>query len=138
MHLIDNIRFDASFSFVYSKRPVRRRRTCRMKPPAAKLARLARCKRRSTKTRAHQSSHGRFDPRVVVEPVEKNAAELMFAPRTSHRQFFRWTQRDALVGEMLDVRITQALRHTLRGNFAVWTGSDGVRRTAATATKNAL
>jgi tRNA-2-methylthio-N6-dimethylallyladenosine synthase len=121
MRLIDDIGFDASFSFVYSKRPG---------TPAAdypddttqevKLARLARLQE------AVNANAGRISAamvgsvqRVLVEgPSKKDANELMGRTENNRIVNFPAGPRTArLVGQMLDVRIAQALPHSLRGEL---------------------
>jgi tRNA-2-methylthio-N6-dimethylallyladenosine synthase len=55
--------------------------------------------------------------RILVEgPSKKNAQELM--GRTENNRIVNFAvgeQGDAAVGRMIDVRITQALPHSLRG-----------------------
>ena len=121
MRLIDDIGFDASFSFVYSKRPG---------TPAAdypddttqeaKLARLARLQE------AVNANAGRISAamvgsvqRVLVEgPSKKDANELMGRTENNRIVNFPGGPRAArLVGQMLDVRIAQALPHSLRGEL---------------------
>jgi tRNA-2-methylthio-N6-dimethylallyladenosine synthase len=121
MRLIDDIGFDASFSFVYSKRPG----TPAADYPddtaqAVKLARLARLQE------AVNANAGRISAamvgsvqRVLVEgPSKKDANELMGRTENNRIVNFPGGPRAArLVGQMLDVRIAQALPHSLRGEL---------------------
>jgi tRNA-2-methylthio-N6-dimethylallyladenosine synthase len=52
--------------------------------------------------------------RILVEgPSKKDAAELM--GRTENNRIVNFAAGPELVGRMIDVRITQALPHSLRG-----------------------
>jgi tRNA-2-methylthio-N6-dimethylallyladenosine synthase len=118
--LVEEIGFDSSFSFVYSKRPG---------TPAADLpddtpdhVKLARLQRLQAAIDAHA---GRISSamvgtvqRVLVEgPSKKNAAEL--AGRTANNRVVNFAAPPRLIGAMVDVRITQALPHSLRGEVVV-------------------
>ncbi|HRP98802.1 MAG TPA: TRAM domain-containing protein, partial [Rhodocyclaceae bacterium] len=120
MRLIDEVGFDASFSFVYSARPG---------TPAAdlddpvpqdtKLRWLARLQQRIDE-QAQQISRdmvGRTE-RILVEGVsKKNAGEL--AGRTDNNRVVNFAAPPRLIGSFVDVRITAALPHSLRGEIVV-------------------
>jgi tRNA-2-methylthio-N6-dimethylallyladenosine synthase len=120
MRLIDDVRFDASFSFVYSPRPG---------TPAAALAddtdhaeKLARLQRlqAALEAQVRRISESRVGTRqrILVEgPSKKDPTELM--GRTECNRIVNFKGRPRLVGQMLDVDITQALPHSLRGELAV-------------------
>jgi tRNA-2-methylthio-N6-dimethylallyladenosine synthase len=118
--LVEEIGFDTSFSFVYSKRPG---------TPAADLpddtphdVKLARLHRLQAAIDAHA---GRISAamvgtvqRVLVEgPSKKDAAEL--TGRTANNRIVNFAAPPRLIGAMVDVRITQALPHSLRGEVVV-------------------
>ncbi len=114
--LVQELNFDASFSFVYSKRPG---------TPAADLpddtpheVKLARLQRLQAQLNAQQAAIGAAmvgsTQRVLVEgPSKKNAAELM--GRTENNRIVNFAGPARLVGQMVDVRIVEALPHSLRG-----------------------
>ncbi len=119
MKLIEDIGFDASFSFVFSPRPG---------TPAANLAdetpRDAKLQRLQALQALLERNVGRISEsrvgtvqRILVEgPSRKNAAELM--GRTECNRIVNFDGGPAgarLIGQMLDVRITGALPHSLRG-----------------------
>ncbi|MCW5610167.1 MAG: tRNA (N6-isopentenyl adenosine(37)-C2)-methylthiotransferase MiaB [Rubrivivax sp.] len=119
MALVDEVGFDSSFSFVFSKRPG---------TPAAALAddtpqavKLARLQRLQAAIEAHARRIGASRvgtvQRILVEgPSKKDPAELM--GRTECNRIVNFDggpQAARLVGQMLDVRITAALPHSLRG-----------------------
>ncbi len=121
MRLIEDIGFDASFSFVYSKRPGTPAADFPDEtPPATKLARLARLQA-AIGVHARQVSAAMIGStqRVLVEgPSKKDAFELM--GRTENNRIVNFpdgARAGNLIGEMLDVRITQALPHSLRGEL---------------------
>ena len=125
MRLIDDIGFDASFSFVYSKRPGTPAADFPDETaPATKLARLARLQA-AVNAHAQRISSAMVGSiqRILVEGPSKKASqenpgELM--GRTENNRIVNFSSGPRalqLVGEMLDVRITQALPHSLRGEL---------------------
>jgi len=119
MKLIEDIGYDASFSFVFSARPG---------TPAAALAddtsqavKLQRLQHLQATIEANvrRISDSRVGTvqRILVEgPSKKNAAELMGRTECNRIVNFDGGPQSArLVGQMLDVRITEALPHSLRG-----------------------
>lgn len=125
MRLIDQIGFDASFSFVYSKRPGTPAADLPDDTPhAVKLARLARLQAAVTKNaQIIAAAMVGSVQRVLVEgPSRKagsgDACELM--GRTENNRIVNFAagpNATRLVGAMLDVRITHALPHSLRGEL---------------------
>jgi tRNA-2-methylthio-N6-dimethylallyladenosine synthase len=120
MRLVDDVGFDASFSFVFSPRPGT--------PAAAlgddtgqaeKLARLQRLQA-ALETQVQRISQSRVGTRqrILVEgPSKKDRAELM--GRTECNRIVNFKGQPRLVGQMLEVAITQALPHSLRGELVV-------------------
>jgi tRNA-2-methylthio-N6-dimethylallyladenosine synthase len=118
LRLIDDVRFDSSFSFVYSPRPG---------TPAAELpdetpdeVKRARLKALQTKveSHAHEISNAMLGSRqrILVEgPARRDAAEL--AGRTDNNRMVNFTGPRRLVGEFVDVTITAARAHSLRGRM---------------------
>ncbi len=116
MKLAEDIGFDASFSFVYSRRPG---------TPAADLAddtrqeiKLARLQRlqaaiNGSAARISAAMVGTTQRILVEGRSKKDAAELM--GRTENNRIVNFAAGLELVGRMIDVRITQALPHSLRG-----------------------
>jgi tRNA-2-methylthio-N6-dimethylallyladenosine synthase len=114
--LIEDIGFDASFSFVFSPRPG---------TPAAGLAddtpqpvKLERLRRLQALVEANvqriSASRVGTVQRILVEgPSRKDPAELM--GRTACNRIVNFKGQPRLVGQMIDVTITQALPHSLRG-----------------------
>ena len=121
MRLVDEIGFDASFSFVYSRRPG---------TPAADLAddtpheiKLARLQRLQAAINDHaarisESMVGSTQSILVEGPSKKDADELM--GRTGNNRIVNFAAGDGqaqLIGRLVDVRIVQALPHSLRGEL---------------------
>jgi tRNA-2-methylthio-N6-dimethylallyladenosine synthase len=118
MDLVDEVGFDASFSFVYSRRPG---------TPAADLpddtppeVKLARLQRLQAKIDANAQAIARAmigtRQRVLVEgAARKDAAEL--AGRTANNRVVNFPGPRSLVGRYTDVTITAALSHSLRGEI---------------------
>jgi len=110
---------DASFSFVYSRRPgTPAADLADDTPPEVKLARLQRLQAAISDGAARISAAmvGSAQRILVEGPSKKNAQELM--GRTENNRIVNFAvgeQGDAAVGRMIDVRITQALPHSLRG-----------------------
>ncbi|MCP3660975.1 MAG: tRNA (N6-isopentenyl adenosine(37)-C2)-methylthiotransferase MiaB [Gammaproteobacteria bacterium] len=120
MKLIEDIGFDHSFSFIYSARPG---------TPAADLpddvplmvkqARLERLQKRINEM-AQQISRRMVGSvqRVLVErPSRKDPDQL--AGRTENNRVVNFTGPRDLIGQFVDLTITEALPNSLRGN---WTG----------------
>ena len=120
MNLIEEVGFDASFSFVYSPRPG---------TPAASLAddtphevKMQRLYRLQEKINAQAAaiSAGMVGSRqrVLVEgPSKKNAEELM--GRSENNRIVNFAAPARLIGQFIEVTITQALPHSLRGEVVV-------------------
>jgi tRNA-2-methylthio-N6-dimethylallyladenosine synthase len=132
LKLIDELGYDASFSFVFSPRPGTPAATLRDETPrAAKLARLQQLQAR-IEDHVQRISAARVGTvqRILVEgPSRKNAQELM--GRTECNRIVNFdpgADPAGLVGSMLEVRITQALPHSLRG---VPLAGDDARRRAS-------
>lgn len=120
MKLIEEVGFDASFSFIYSRRPGTPAADLPDDVPhAVKQARLARLQA-AIDAAAQAVNRGMegSTQRVLVEGVsKKNADELMGRTDNNRVVNFRGGQR--LIGHFVDVRITQALPHSLRGEIVV-------------------
>ena len=116
----EDIGFDNSFSFVFSARPG---------TPAANLAddtpqalKLQRLQELQAAIEANARSIGTSRvgtlQRILVEgPSRKDAQELM--GRTECNRIVNFKGPDRLVGQMIDVRITQAYPHSLRAEAAL-------------------
>ncbi|MSR09245.1 MAG: tRNA (N6-isopentenyl adenosine(37)-C2)-methylthiotransferase MiaB [Gammaproteobacteria bacterium] len=118
MQLIADIGFDQSFSFVYSPRPGTPAATLPDPvPEAEKLARLAILQARITR-RAQEISRAMVGSveRVLVErPSRKDPRQL--TGKTSNNRAVNFDGGAHLIGQLLDVQITEALANSLRGRL---------------------
>ena len=118
LRLIDEVAFDSSFSFLYSPRPgTPAAELADGTPHEVKLERLQTLQAR-IETGAQEISAGMVGTcqRVLVEGhAKKNAAEL--AGRTDNNRTVNFGGPRHLVGSFVDVRITAALPHSLRGEI---------------------
>ncbi len=123
MKLIEDIGFDASFSFVFSPRPGTPAANLPDDTPQdVKLKRLQHLQAViESNVRAISASRVGTVQRILVEgPSRKSEAELM--GRTECNRIVNFDggpQSQRLIGQMLDVRITSALPHSLRGELVL-------------------
>jgi tRNA-2-methylthio-N6-dimethylallyladenosine synthase len=123
MKLVEDVGFDASFSFIFSPRPG---------TPAANLPddtpHEVKLRRLQTLQKALEVNVARISAsrvgtvqRILVEgPSKKNPRELM--GRTACNRIVNFDggpHAQRLIGQMIDVTITQALPHSLRGEVVV-------------------
>jgi tRNA-2-methylthio-N6-dimethylallyladenosine synthase len=119
MKLIDDIGFDASFSFVFSPRPGTPAAALHDDTPQdVKLQRLQVLQARIEENvrRISDSRVGTVQRILVEGPSRRDPAELM--GRTECNRIVNFDggpQRDRLIGQMIDVAITLAYPHSLRG-----------------------
>jgi tRNA-2-methylthio-N6-dimethylallyladenosine synthase len=120
MKLVDDVGFDASFSFLYSPRPgTPAADLADDTPHELKLARLQRLQARlEANAQAVNAAMVGTVQRVLVEGhARKNAAEL--AGRTDNNRVVNFAGHPRLQGEFVDVVIEQALPHSLRGRVRI-------------------
>jgi len=116
MQLIEDIGFDQSFSFIYSRRPGT---PAAALPddvdPARKKQRLALLQHRISQRAAEISAAmvGGVERVLVERPSRKNPRQL--AGRTGNMRWVNFDGDPALVGRFADVLITEALPNSLRG-----------------------
>jgi tRNA-2-methylthio-N6-dimethylallyladenosine synthase len=116
LHLMDEIGFDDSYSFVYSRRPGTPAADLPDDTPhEVKLARLARLQEKidAQAGRISERMVGSTQQILVEGRSRKNAVEL--SGRTANRRTVNFRGAPQLVGQFVDVTITAALTHTLRG-----------------------
>lgn len=118
MKLIDDIDFDHSFSFIYSMRPG---------TPAADLddnipleikkKRLARLQQRinSNAQRFSRQMIGSVQKILVERVSRKDAAQI--SGRTENNRVVNFTGTQELIGQFVNVTITEALPNSLRGEL---------------------
>ena len=118
MKLIADVGFDQSFSFIYSARPG---------TPAAALpdeVPMSEKQRRLSllQARINQQAAAISDAmvgsvqRVLVERASRKSARQMTG-RTENMRWVNFDARDTLIGEFVDVEITEALPNSLRGRL---------------------
>ncbi len=120
LRLVEEVGFDASFSFVYSPRPG---------TPAASLpdgtpheVKLARLQRLQDQLNRQAQAIGEAmvgtRQRILVEgPSKKDPGEL--SGRTENNRVVNFRGAPRLTGQFVDVTITAAMPHSLRGEVAV-------------------
>ena len=116
MKLIEDIGFDASFSFVFSPRPGTPAANLPDDTPhEVKLRRLQHLQATiEANVRRISASRVGTVQRVLVEgPSKKDSAELM--GRTECNRIVNFKGASRLTGRMVDLTITEALPHSLRG-----------------------
>jgi tRNA-2-methylthio-N6-dimethylallyladenosine synthase len=116
MKLIEDVGFDDSFSFVFSPRPGTPAAALRDDTPQeVKLKRLYQVQSAITAhARAISESRVGTVQRVLVEgPSRKNPNELSGRTECNRMVIFQGPAR--LVGQMIDLTITQTNSHSLRG-----------------------
>ncbi|MEO6146849.1 MAG: tRNA (N6-isopentenyl adenosine(37)-C2)-methylthiotransferase MiaB [Sulfuriferula sp.] len=120
MQLIDDVGFDNSFSFIYSKRPgTPAAELPDDVPHAIKQARLVKLQKRieANELAISQSMVGSRQ-RVLVEKVSrKDAREL--AGRTDNNRVVNFPSHPRLIGQFAEVVITRAEPHSLRGELVM-------------------
>src|SRR5690554_841019 len=120
MQLIEEVGFDASFSFVYSARPGTPAADLEDPlPHTTKLRWLARLQKRiEEQAAAISASMVGSVQRILVEgPAKKGEGEL--AGRTANNRVVNFPGNTRLIGQFVDVTITAALPHSLRGEIVV-------------------
>ena len=120
MRLVEDIGFDASFSFVYSRRPGTPAADLADDTPAElKLARLQTLQAvlNANVARISESMVGTVQRVLVEGPSRRDPSELM--GRTENNRIVNFAGPERLVGRMVDLRVTQALPHSLRGEVLV-------------------
>lgn len=116
MKLIEDVGFDFSFSFIYSPRPG---------TPAANLPdsipiqvkkeRLAQLQAQITKqgTEISRRMIGTIQKVLVERPSKKNIMQM--SGRTENNRVVNFDGAKSMVGQLIDVKITEALPNSLRG-----------------------
>nr|VFK31627.1 MAG: tRNA-i(6)A37 thiotransferase enzyme MiaB [Candidatus Kentron sp. MB]VFK75865.1 MAG: tRNA-i(6)A37 thiotransferase enzyme MiaB [Candidatus Kentron sp. MB] len=116
MTLVDAVGFDRSFSFVFSPRPgTPAAELPDDVDPSVKKHRLSLLQERLSAfaDRISQAMVGTVQ-RVLVERPSKKDSEWM-AGRTENNRVVNFTAKPDSTGKLVNIRITDALRHSLRG-----------------------
>ena len=120
MKLIEDVGFDSSFSFIYSPRPGTPAVEMEDSTPAAvKSARLSRLQKRIDEQAQviSQAMVGSVQ-RVLVEGTSKKDVHEL-AGRTDNNRIVNFAGNARLINTFVDVRITSALSHSLRGEIVI-------------------
>jgi tRNA-2-methylthio-N6-dimethylallyladenosine synthase len=118
MKLIDDVAFDGAFSFVYSARPGTPAADLVDDTPAAeKSQRLYQLQKRIDELFSGYSKAmvGSVE-RVLIESVSKKSATEL-AGRCENMRVVNFPGNARLIGEYVDVKITEAVAHSLRGEI---------------------
>jgi tRNA-2-methylthio-N6-dimethylallyladenosine synthase len=119
MKLIDDIGFDQSFSFIFSARPGTPAANLADDTPAAvKSERLARLQAvlNENARKINETMVGTVQRVLVEKPSKKNANEL--TGRTENMRYVNFPGPARLIGQFVDVVITEAMTNSLRGRIA--------------------
>jgi tRNA-2-methylthio-N6-dimethylallyladenosine synthase len=120
MKLIEDVKFDASFSFIFSPRPGTPAADMADDTPAdVKSARLSRLQKRIEELaqEVNQAMVGTVQRVLVEGRSKKNEAEL--AGRTDNNRVVNFAGNPRLIHHFVDVKITAALPHSLRGEIVL-------------------
>ena len=120
MRLIDDIGFDNSFSFIFSPRPGTPAAALQDETPqSVKLARLQTLQAQiNANIKTISESRVGTVQRILVEgPSKRDASELMGRTECNRVVNFKGPAQGAqrLIGNLIDVTITEAMTYTLRG-----------------------
>ena len=130
--LVRELRFDSSFSFIYSPRPgTPAAALADATPMAVKKERLQRLQAAiEAQARAFSEAMVGTVQTVLVDGVSrKHAGEI--AGRTDNNRVVNFPGHRRLIGHLVQVRITEALAHSLRGELVG--AGDALLRPAVTA-----
>ncbi|MEL0081704.1 MAG: tRNA (N6-isopentenyl adenosine(37)-C2)-methylthiotransferase MiaB [Gammaproteobacteria bacterium] len=119
MSLIERVGFDQSFSFIYSARPgTPAAELVDDVPMEVKKARLARLQARITEmaTRISEEMVGTVQRVLVDRAARKGSGQL--AARTENNRVVNFDGDKSLIGQFVDLEITEALPNSLRGQLA--------------------
>jgi len=119
MTLIEEVGFDHSFSFIYSPRPGTPAAEMEDGVPAeVKKARLAKLQARITEmaTAISRSMVGTTQRVLVTGPSRKDPTEM--SGRTENNRVVNFKGDASLIGQFVDLDITEAFTNSLRGELA--------------------
>ena len=116
MKLVDDIGYDTSFSFIYSPRPGTPAAALHDDTPhSVKLKRLQRLQATLDESvRAISASRLGTVQRILVEGAARKTPNALFG-RTECNRAVVFTGPDRLIGQLIDVRITEAPQRSLVG-----------------------
>ncbi len=120
MKLIDDVGFDQSYSFIYSRRPGTPAADLEdHTPELVKQQRLARLQAaiNANSTRISQSMLGSVQRVLVERNSARDASEL--TGRTENMRSVNFPGNTRLIGQFVDVEITEVMTNSLRGRIAL-------------------
>jgi tRNA-2-methylthio-N6-dimethylallyladenosine synthase len=128
MALVESIGYDHSFSFVYSQRPGTPAESLPDDLPlAVKKQRLSRLQTRITgMAAAISASMVGSVQRVLVEKTSRKSAHQL-SGRTENNRVVNFDATPELIGQFVDIRITEALPNSLRGELVDMDGGARLR-----------
>jgi tRNA-2-methylthio-N6-dimethylallyladenosine synthase len=116
MNLIHDVGFDNSYSFIYSPRPgtpaAQLPDTVSMEVKKQRLQILQQRILLNTK-KISEAMVSQIEPILVVGPSKKDP--LMLSGRTENNRVVNFKGAPELVGQLISIKITEALRNSLRG-----------------------
>lgn len=118
MKLIQDVKFDASFSFVYSKRPGTPAADMPDDTPqSVKLERLQRLQALNTEhaQEISQKMAGTVQRCLVVGAAKRGEGKL--SARTDNNRIVTFNGQPNLIGQMINLKITDVYPHTLGGEI---------------------
>ena len=118
MRLIDEVKFDASFSFVYSKRPgTPAAELPDDTPQELKLKRLQHLQAviEENAKRLSEAMLGNVERCLVFDHARRGEGQL--SARTDNNRVVNFKGDASLIGKMVNVRITEVFAHTLGGEL---------------------
>ena len=120
MKLIDDVGYDPSFSFIYSPRPGTPAAALHDDTPhSVKLARLQRLQATIDQSvAAISASRLGTVQRVLVEGPARKTANALFG-RTECNRAVVFAGPDRLIGQLVDIKITEAPMRSLRGEVVI-------------------
>jgi tRNA-2-methylthio-N6-dimethylallyladenosine synthase len=120
MKLIDDVGFDQSFSFIFSSRPGTPAASLADETPAAeKHARLMRLQAtlNDNAKKISAAMIGSVQRVLVEKPSTRDPSEL--TGRTENMRFVNFAGHPRLIGQFVDVLITDAMSNSLRGRIVL-------------------
>lgn len=120
MKLIEDVGFDASFSFVFSPRPGTPAAEIQDDTPqAVKSARLQRLQKRIEEMAQEISKNmvGTIQKVLVEGKSKRDPNEL--SGRAENFKVVNFVGNERLINQLIDVKITEALHNTLRGEIVI-------------------
>jgi len=122
LKLIDEVGFDGSFSFLYSARPgTPAAELADATPLEVKQARLQQLQQRIEEQAGARSAAmvGSVQRLLVEGPARKHADAGELAGRSDNNRVVNFAGPARLIGELVDVRISAAMAHSLRGEMII-------------------